>query len=80
MLAFQAHLAGWQTHGIGGFDRDAARQALAVPEDHALHAVVAIGRHGDKALLPEALQARERPNDRLPLKTLIAEGRFAFDD
>lgn len=77
-LALQAHLAGWQTHAVGGFDHDALRRALGVPDDHALHAVVAIGRRGDPALLPEALRTREQPNDRLPLQALVAEGRFAF--
>lgn len=78
-LALQAHLAGWQTHAMGGFDHAAARRALAIPDDHALHAVVAIGRRGDKTLLPEALQQREQPNDRRPLHSLVAEGRFSFD-
>jgi hypothetical protein len=31
-----------------------------------------------KSALPEALQARELPNQRLPLAALAAEGRFAF--
>ena len=79
-LAFQATLAGWHTHGIGGFDRDRARAALAIPADHAIEAVIAIGRQGDKNVLPEALQARELPNQRLPLKQLVADGRFAFTE
>ena len=36
----------------------------------------AIGRPGDKSLLPESLQAREQPSGRLPLRQLIREGRF----
>jgi nitroreductase len=31
-LAHRALLLGWHTHGIGGFDRDAARDRLAIPE------------------------------------------------
>jgi nitroreductase len=77
-LAFQATLAGWHAHGIGGFDRERARAALAIPADHAIEAVIAIGRRGDKNVLPEALQARELPNQRLPLAQLVADGRFAF--
>lgn len=77
-LALQATLSGWHAHGIGGFDRDKARANLGVPADHALHAVIAVGRRGDKSVLPEALQARELPNQRLPLSQLAAEGRFAF--
>lgn len=78
-LALQVELAGWHAHAIGGFDRDQARRVLAVPADHELHAVIAIGRRGDKDALPQALQAREAPNQRLPLKAFVAEGRFAFD-
>lgn len=77
-LALQVSLAGWHAHGIGGFDRDKARARLGIPDDHDLHAVVTIGRRGDKSVLPEALQARELPNQRLPLAALAAEGRFGF--
>jgi nitroreductase len=77
-LALQATLSGWHAHGIGGFDRDAARLALGIPSGYDLHAVIAIGRRGDKAVLSEALQAREAPNARLPLSQLAAEGRFLF--
>ena len=77
-LAFQATLSGWSTHGIGGFDKEKARAALAVPEDYAIEAVVAIGRRGDKDQLPPGLQARETPNQREPLVKLVADGRFDF--
>ena len=78
-LAFQAHLSGWQTHAIGGFDRDRARANLDVPADCAVHAVIAIGRRGDAAVLTDEQRAREQPNARHPLSTLVAEGRYAFD-
>lgn len=78
-LAFQATLSGWHAHGIGGFDRDLARRTLGVPPDHAVEAIVAIGRLGDKSLLPEPLQAREQPSQRLPLTAVASEGRFAFE-
>ena len=78
-LAFQAHLSGWQTHAIGGFDRDRARANLGIPADCAVHAVVAIGRRGDAAVLTDEQRAREQPNARHPLSTLVAEGRYAFD-
>ena len=78
-LALQVELAGWHAHAIGGFDREQARRVLGIPADYELHAVIAIGRRGDKDALPQALQAREAPNQRLPLKSLVAEGRFAFE-
>jgi hypothetical protein len=40
--------------------------------------VVAVGKLGDKAALPEGLQAREFPNDRLPLAQIAAEGAYRF--
>lgn len=79
-LAFQATLSGWHAHGIGGFDKERLRLKLDIPPDYAIEAVIAIGKAGDKAQLPAALQAREAPNQRRPLHELVAEGRFAFDD
>ena len=78
-LAFQATLSGWHVHGIGGFDREGARAALAIPEDHAIEAVIAIDRKGDPATLSDALRARESPNFRLPLSAIVADGRFSFE-
>ena len=60
VFAFQATLAGWHTHGIGGFDRERLRNDLGVPADHALEAVIAVGRQGDKSLLTEALHNLHR--------------------
>lgn len=77
-LALQAHDAGWITHAMGGFDADVLRQGLGVPEDFHLNCVVAIGKQGDKSLLPEALQAREEPSPRKPLAEIVAEGKFSF--
>lgn len=75
-LALQAHLSGWAAHGMGGFDAAVAAKALGLPENHVIHAVVAIGRTGDPASLPEALRAREVPSPRLPLSAIAAHGRF----
>lgn len=73
-LALAAHGAGWATHGMGGFVEASLRSALAVPEGIALHAVVALGKLGDPANLPEGLRAREQPSDRLPLARIAAQG------
>ncbi|WP_077035872.1 nitroreductase family protein [Pelomonas sp. KK5] len=78
-LALQAQAAGWNAHGIGGFDRQKLREALAVPAEFHIEAVVAIGRQGeDKSFLPESLQAREQPSPRKPLAEIAAAGRFSF--
>ncbi len=76
-LALQAQLLGWDAHGMTGLDKDAARQALNVPEDYAVEMAIAIGKRTDPSVLPEGLREREAPSDRLPLESLIAEGGFA---
>ncbi|MGH8381110.1 nitroreductase family protein [Pseudomonas sp.] len=77
-LALQASLSGWHTHGMAGFDQELTRKELKIPEGYALHAVVAIGKLGDKASLAEALQAREVPSPRRSLSELAAEGDFSL--
>ncbi|WP_280042374.1 nitroreductase family protein [Pseudomonas sp. Hg5Tf] len=77
-LALQASLSGWHTHGMAGFDQELTRKELKIPEGYALHAVVAIGKLGDKASLAEALQAREEPSPRRSLSELAAEGDFTL--
>lgn len=75
-LALQAHLNGLAAHGMGGFDAAKLAPAIALPPHHTLHAVVAVGRQGDPATLPEALRAREMPNGRVPLTDLAHRGSF----
>lgn len=77
-LALQAHLWGWSTHALGGFDRDAARAALRIPKDHGIEIFVAVGKQGDAAGLPDWAKAREQPNDRKPLGELVREASFNF--
>lgn len=75
-FALQALLAGWHTHGMAGFDRDKARSLLGLPADYAADAAIAIGRIGDKAVLPEGLRSREVPSGRKPLSSIVSEGTF----
>ncbi len=75
-FALQARMQGWYTHGMGGVDFDRAVADLAVPEGFRAECAIAVGRMGDKAILPEGLQAREQPSDRLPLSAIAMEGRF----
>lgn len=76
-LAFQAYLKGWATHAMGGFDHAKAAANLHMPEDYALHAVVAVGYRGDPATLPDALRARETPSGRRALSEIAHHGSFA---
>jgi nitroreductase len=75
-LALQAKLLGWDAHGMIGFDREAAVSALHVPPGYRVEAAVAIGRRGDASVLPDALKAREKPNDRKPLAEIALDGGF----
>jgi hypothetical protein len=59
-----------------GFDRERAVAELGVPDGYRVEAAIAIGRRGDRSLLPESLQAREQPNGRVPLPQVVGEGHF----
>jgi nitroreductase len=72
-IALQATLLGLAAHAVGGFDRAKARELLNVPDDLDLHAVIVIGYQGGKEVLNEALQEREKPNQRNPLAASIVE-------
>jgi nitroreductase len=76
LLALQATRMGYHTHAMTGVDFDAARRELAVPDRFRIEAAVAIGRMGDKAILPEALQAREAPSGRNPIDSFAFAGNF----
>jgi nitroreductase len=75
-LALQATRSGWQAHGMVGFDHARAAAELNVPAGYRVEAAVAIGKPGDKAQLPEGLQARETPSQRNPLSASVFEGAF----
>ncbi|MBC2664183.1 nitroreductase family protein [Novosphingobium flavum] len=81
-FAHQALRLGWHSHGIGGFDRAATRDLLAVPDEFAVEAVVALGRKGGLDQLDPEFHAAEAPNSRRPLAETVFVGRFgepAFD-
>lgn len=75
-LALQATKLGWHAHGIGGFDVERTRTELKVPDDYEIEAAIAIGRHGDKSILPESFHKGESPNGRRPIAETAFEGAF----
>ncbi len=75
-LALQASLSGWAAHAIGGFDHDAARHTLHVPEEFNIDVAIAIGKPTDASVLPEDLRAREAPNGREKIAAFAHEGWF----
>lgn len=76
-IALQAVRSGWAAHGMVGVRFDDAFATLGLPEGHRVEAAFAIGRRGDKAKLPEPLQAREQPNGRRALAEIAFEGGFS---
>lgn len=77
-LALQGSLKGYVVHGMEGFDYEQARKRLNIPDEYHVEAMAAIGLPGASEDLPEALQARETPNNRRPLTESICEGPFSF--
>ena len=75
-FALQASLSGWHAHGMVGFDMERAFAELNVPQGYRVEQLFAVGRRGDKSTLPEALAAREMPNERLPVSQIAFEGGF----
>jgi nitroreductase len=75
-LALQATALGWHAHAMVGFDMAKAFAELHVPAGYRVEAAIALGRRGDKAVLPEPLQQREAPNGRDPVESFAFEGRF----
>lgn len=78
-LALQAVRSGWAAHGMVGLDFESAFAELGLPAGYRVEAAFAVGRQGDKSILPEGLQAREAPSGRLPLSEIAFEGRFRKD-
>ncbi|MGE0622062.1 MAG: nitroreductase family protein [Pseudomonadales bacterium] len=76
-LALQARHMGLVAHGMLGFDREAARERLELPDGYELCAMVAVGTPGDREDLPEALRERESPSPRKPLVEIAFRGGFS---
>ena len=76
-LALCATTLGLHTHAMAGFDPAAAREALAVPEEFEIGAMIALGYFGDHAALDGALLERETmERKRKPLADVVFAGAF----
>ena len=75
-LALEAVHQGLSVHAMGGFDKQAARQVLNIPDEYVPQIAIAIGYRDDKDKLPADMQDRETPNDRMPLNEILIEGSF----
>jgi len=77
-LALQGARMGLVVHAMAGFDREAARNVLDIPEDFSVNAMFAVGRPGDPTALPDDLRDMETPSERRPVSQSICEGPFRF--
>ena len=75
-FALQAVHEGLVSHAMGGFDAEVLAKNLNLPAGYELHAVVAVGHQGNAADLPEMLQSREAPSDRVALSAIVGHGGF----
>ena len=76
-MVLQAAALGLSTHLMAGFDRDRARELLAIPDGYEPVAVMAVGYRGDPETLPPDLRERETaPRARKPLEEIAFGGRF----
>jgi nitroreductase len=75
-LALQAHLSGYEAHGMTGVHFDKAAEVLGIPDGFRVEAAVAIGKVGDKNQLPDSLRQREVPSQRKPLSDVAFNGTF----
>lgn len=73
-LALQATAMGLVAHGMAGFNYGKAKQVLRLTDDFHVDAMIAIGRPGDPADLPEDLRSREVPSQRKPVAEISHEG------
>jgi nitroreductase len=76
-FALQATRMGLFAHGMTGLDLEEVRRVLDAPMRFRIEAAIAVGRLGDKSILPDSLQARERPSGRRPIAEFVSEGSFA---
>lgn len=77
-FALQACRLGLVVHGMQGFDYDKARINLKVPEGYQVEAMIAVGKPGDPATLPEKVREKEAPNGRRPLAQTACEGVWSL--
>lgn len=80
-FAHQASLLGWSTRAIGGFHYDETRATLEIPDDYEIEVFIAVGKARTPTISSDgdaAGTAADQPSDRLPVASLVSDGRFAF--
>ena len=77
-LALQGTSMGLVVHGMRGFDKNAAREVLEIPDLFSIEAMIAVGHPGEISELPEDSQAKEMPSGRKAVEEFSAPGKFRF--
>lgn len=75
-LALQATALGYQAHAMAGINFEKSQRDLAVPERFRVEIAVAIGKRADPSTLPQELQQREHPSQRLSVREIAFAGAF----
>jgi len=70
-MALQANMLGLSTRAMGGFDRAAAKEKLAMPASLHPQIVIAVGKPGSLEQLDESFHEANKPTPRKPLDELI---------
>jgi nitroreductase len=72
-LTLQAAAIGLTTHQMAGFDREKARQLLAIPDGYEFGAVIALGYQGEPDTLPspDLIEREVQPRERKPLRDFV---------
>jgi nitroreductase len=72
-LTLEAAELGMTTHQMAGYDREAARNALGIPEEYSLGTVIALGYQGEPAALGDAtlIERETTARTRKPLGEIV---------
>ena len=73
-LTLQASALGLTSHQMGGFNQEAVRQALAIPDNYAIGAVIALGYQGE----PEAIKNEHYREQETTPRTRKSVSEFVF--
>lgn len=77
-LCFQAEKLGYRCHAMAGFDPDKALEVTGLDKnDVKPMCVIAIGKEGDKKILPKDIQEKEVQSDRKPLDNIVFKGKVS---
>ena len=77
-LAVEANARNIIAHGMQGFDYEAIKKELHIPDFYTVEAMIAIGKKGKEEDLPPEVREKEIPSTRKPLEQIVSRGSFTF--